>query len=220
MQLGLVSLLSIISLFLIITKNQAEKTPVTKRDPHEEALMNLFVKRLNSFVEEAESEGKRHEDRDARSKDIRNSPDVKPSSQNAACSLYWDYSMDTNNVYFLGKKVKDANPSTFQLLDEGYAKDEHNVYYMGEKIESAFRNSFQLLDKGYAKDSFYVYHMGNEIKNADTDSFKSLGYGYAKDINSVFYMGEKLEDAHPSSFQFIDAGYANDYSNAYCVGKE
>ncbi|CAF3322418.1 unnamed protein product [Rotaria sp. Silwood2] len=126
--------------------------------------MNLFVNRLNFLWEEGqgESEEKCNKDRRAESKDTSNSPGLKQSSRTDVCNLYWDYSKDIDNVYFMGKKIEGAYPSSFQSIGNGYAKDSYGVFYMGIKIEGTRPSSFQFIDGGYTNDYDNAYCIGKQ----------------------------------------------------------
>ena len=46
-------------------------------------------------------------------------------------------SKDKNHVYYENRTLGDADPDTFEALNEDYAKDKNNVYNYGEIIEGA-----------------------------------------------------------------------------------
>ncbi|CAF4321262.1 unnamed protein product [Rotaria sp. Silwood2] len=204
----------------MITNGQAEKVPVTKRESQKATLMKLVNKRVNTLWQEVESEEKGEKDRRAQGQDASNSPDLNLLSRTDVCSLYWDYSKDSYEVYYMGQTIQGARPSSFQSIGNSYAKDSYDVYYMGKKIDGARPSTFQLIGKGYAKDSYDVYYMGKKVQGARPSSFQLIDKGYAKDSYDVYYMGKKVQGARPSSFTLIDGGYATDYDNIYCVNKE
>ncbi len=75
------------------------------------------------------------------------------------------YFKSTFDVFYNGRKIEDATPSSFQEIGGGYAKDAFNVYYRGKKVEDASPSSFQYKGKGYARDSFNTYFYGKKISN-------------------------------------------------------
>lgn len=75
-----------------------------------------------------------------------------------------EYYKTTFDVFFNGKKIKDASASSFVVLKDGYAKDAFNVYYRGLKIEDASTFNFECDGRGYAHDSFNAYYKGKKLK--------------------------------------------------------
>ncbi|WP_305154292.1 DKNYY domain-containing protein, partial [uncultured Duncaniella sp.] len=102
------------------------------------------------------------------------------------------YFVDSKGVYFNGRPVKDASPSSFKVLDGYYAKDTWNVYWRGEKIQGATSNSFRVIGDGYAKDAWNVYFFGHKVPGASPNGFKTLKDGYAKDSWLVYFKGKKV----------------------------
>lgn len=56
-----------------------------------------------------------------------------------------------------------ASPGSFKVLRDGYAKDTWNVYFDGRKIKDASPGSFKVLRDGYAKDTWNTYYYGKVI---------------------------------------------------------
>lgn len=44
------------------------------------------------------------------------------------------YAKDNWRVYYLGMRVEDANPGSFECLRDGYAKDAWSTFLRGRKI--------------------------------------------------------------------------------------
>ena len=44
--------------------------------------------------------------------------------------LKYDYSKDTESVYYKNKRIKNSDPDTFLILDYRYAKDSNQAYYL------------------------------------------------------------------------------------------
>jgi len=118
---------------------------------------------------------------------------------------------------------------TFALLSYPYAKDKEHVYYIGKRIEDADTESFSvLLDAGkilrnrYAKDKEHAYYIGKKIEDADAESFSViqnlsdlLAYDYAKDKEHAYYIGKRIEDADAESFEMIDKQCSRDKNHVY-----
>lgn len=99
------------------------------------------------------------------------------------------------DVFYNGKKLDDASPSTFKEIGRGYAKDAFNVYYRGNKVEDATANSFLIMEGGYGKDAFNVYYHGKKLPDVSSaNNFKYQGNGYASDGFNMYYHGKKIND--------------------------
>lgn len=83
-----------------------------------------------------------------------------------------DYGKDKKNVYYEGKKVKNADAKTFEILGYTpeyrsmaicyfYGKDEKNIYYRGEVLKEADVKTFKVSGAYEAEDKNYNYK-GNE----------------------------------------------------------
>ena len=75
-----------------------------------------------------------------------------------------DYAKDNNLVYYKIRRIKDADPRTFLVINKfGYSKDKKNVYLVGgggtdcEKVVFADPETFKTLDFPYSKDKKNVY---------------------------------------------------------------
>lgn len=129
------------------------------------------------------------------------------------------------------KVVDGADVASFVPYDNGYGVDKNSVYYIGKKIDGADPTSFKALpqhiagdtsDSGYGADKNTVYYDGEKIAGADASSFKvlpSLHMGdineYGVDKNNVYYFGEKVEGVDVASFVYLGGVFAKDKSNVY-----
>lgn len=126
---------------------------------------------------------------------------------------------DKNNVYFICKKIENADPKTFELLNIFYSKDKNNVYVQNmfrgliridKKIDS---KTFTILNTMFSKDknSVYAYIDGGPIKllKAESSSFKILNYYYAIDSryayinNEEFLFKNKVMDIDVKTFKIF-----------------
>ncbi len=72
-------------------------------------------------------------------------------------------------------QVKEADPETYKVIEEGYAKDNKNFFYYGKKIVSKVNaKTFRVIGYGFAKDAQKVYVNGQWIKQADAKTFKRI----------------------------------------------
>ena len=129
-----------------------------------------------------------------------------------------DYAKDKNTVYYNGKLLDQAKPSTFEVIGYGYAKDQIRVYHYKGEIIGADPESFQVLQHifvGYAKDNISAFFDGEKIVGADPETIEYLSEWYAKDENFVYTNGYKIEGADPSSFMIIDTFFSKDKNTVY-----
>ena len=58
----------------------------------------------------------------------------------------------------------NADPETFEILDDDYGRDKTHAFYRGDIIKGADGQSFRVLEKGFAVDKFNVYDSGKLMK--------------------------------------------------------
>ena len=64
----------------------------------------------------------------------------------------------------------DADPETFEVLDDDYGRDKTHAFYRGDIIKGADGLSFRVLEKGYAADASNVYDSGKYLESAPKGS--------------------------------------------------
>lgn len=129
--------------------------------------------------------------------------------------LNYTYAIDKNFVHTITGKVKDADITSFKILDDGkfllwfnrvgipeytfygYAKDKNNVYYHNYEgkpkiIRKAAVDSFSSFNDGYfARDKNNIYGNGKIIKKADIKNWQKISNLanslYSKDNKRIFY---------------------------------
>jgi hypothetical protein len=147
------------------------------------------------------------------------------------------FSIDNNQVYFMGKIIQDANPNTFKLYSGSVGIDDKFVYFTNHKIPNADPNTFEVLDIGcghtmyrdknaaYKLTSDYKYEESNIeiIDFYDMKSFEYLGEcsHYTKDKNGIYYNHEKIEGADIKTFEvyFPPHEAAKDKNGHYYKGE-
>uniref|UniRef100_UPI00261B57A3 DKNYY domain-containing protein n=1 Tax=Muribaculum intestinale TaxID=1796646 RepID=UPI00261B57A3 len=77
----------------------------------------------------------------------------------------------------------DADPNTFEELDDDYGRDKKHAFYRGDIIKGADGSSFRVIGKWYAADNLHVYVDGELVENADPASFKVHSYRLTEDKN-------------------------------------
>ena len=71
-----------------------------------------------------------------------------------------NFALDNNQVYFKGKRIKNATPKDFVCLTDdgyGYAKNNDYVFFDNEVILKADPKSFKIIEYPYSKDNHDVY---------------------------------------------------------------
>ena len=156
-----------------------------------------------------------------------------------------NYSIYKGNVYYGNEILEGANPKTAELIGFSLLKDDKNVYYMGKKIENADIISFKVLNEYSAKDKNHVY-IGNssiglwkldKIENTETFEFLSDTINtdsfYGKDKYNVYYInriflscfgtytwiGFKVEGINRDKVEVLNKWFIKDDKNIYFEGK-
>ncbi|MDP2561887.1 DKNYY domain-containing protein [Psychrobium sp. 1_MG-2023] len=135
------------------------------------------------------------------------------------------YAKDKNFVYYHGKTVAFADPTTFEHLDGKYYADKNHVYLNARVVKGASPQDIKLLEvSDWSWDNNYALSQGKVIINHGAknftpcaiDSFRVLGdEQFSKDKHCVFYNGIKIEGADAKSFRTKSRSYAYDKNNAY-----
>jgi len=84
-----------------------------------------------------------------------------------------------------------------------YLRDKDHIYHGKLIIKDADRSSFRILNNSFSKDKNHVFYYEHVIEDADISSFKPIDAMYAKDKNNIFYTYKKVEDVDVSSFEAI-----------------
>lgn len=108
-------------------------------------------------------------------------------------SLYNDYVIDKNGVYYAGEKIIGVDPNTLAVVSSPAEIGEMNG------------KSSPTLSRFYMRDSNNVIYEGKIIPDIDVNSFKPIFTGpyiqeYAKDKNNVYYLNSKITGADPKTF--------------------
>ena len=136
------------------------------------------------------------------------------------------YAKDSKEVYYGEKVVKDADPSTFVVIDEPFdrfARDSSHVFFYGNLIKDADPYTFIAITESsyYAKDKSHVWMFGGTpvlLPVADPTTFKVLDGLYAKDNSNVYRGSEIVKNADPRTFSTIVGSgldYRKDYKAVY-----
>lgn len=130
------------------------------------------------------------------------------------------YLKDNTSVFYESKKIKNADPDSFKLLELNetnknayFSKDNKRVYFKGEEIESANPNQFNVIEGNYSKDNKSVFFKNKLIKDANPKSFRFIkplsgtnceiehDEFYATDEKFIYYGSMKIRDADLKTFE-------------------
>jgi hypothetical protein len=114
------------------------------------------------------------------------------------------FTKDKDNVYYTYKKLPDADPQNFILLDnplylgENYGTDKDNIYYHNLKLKQVDKSSFEVIDTTYAKDDERVFYKADVIEGMKPDKLKRFkcfsykGFPIYTDGNIYYSNGEYI----------------------------
>jgi len=115
----------------------------------------------------------------------------------------------------------NADPESFEVLDDDYGRDKIHAFYRGEIIKGADGGSFRAIGKWYAADKVQVYLSGDLIENADPATFKVHSYYFAEDVSDFYWSGKALNVRDKSTFKLLGESdswqtkWAKDRYNGY-----
>ncbi|MGB1247516.1 MAG: DKNYY domain-containing protein [Chitinophagales bacterium] len=118
-----------------------------------------------------------------------------------------EYALDENQVYFCGKVIIEADPSTFQTLDGNtldFSKDKNNVYIDKTILENADPSTFERLgDSEYSMDENNVYLKNYRLMALDPATFELLDFPYSRDENTVYCGNIPMLVNEPETFKLV-----------------
>lgn len=131
------------------------------------------------------------------------------------------FAVDNKNVYFIGEKIKDADPATFEVItDEGdmrYAKDKNSVFIYLEdggivKVIGADPATFEVLEYPYAKDKNDAYNGCLPLYVDDVTKFEVVksGEGWTRisfpdSFLTTAINSEEVAEYNKEKYSFIDS---------------
>jgi|GEM_PF-1440835 hypothetical protein len=113
-------------------------------------------------------------------------------------TTYWK---DSQNIFFNGSPIEDANINTFEIIDDIYSHDDTNVFYRADTISQADIASFEVVEMPYAKDDFSVFHMEHILPNADPQTFYILNIKFrcTADSQTAYYQNIPIPNFDPNT---------------------
>ncbi|MCF2506311.1 DKNYY domain-containing protein [Dyadobacter sp. CY107] len=130
------------------------------------------------------------------------------------------YAIDEKFVYYKGKTIPGADPSSFVVLGYAWGKDCNHIY-TAYKIVSNDPDHFVKIDRHLSKDSKCIYY-ADRVISYDAPHFQLLakvdGLTYFKDRHSIFVNGIRVKEPDVRSFEPLRHGYSRDGDHVYLMG--
>ena len=112
--------------------------------------------------------------------------------KNHVYTLYAPYSDRAENSVF--KIIPDADPATYQQLEQGWSKDDKNVYFLNKKTDAdPDPQTFVVISNYYSKDKYYLYTQERGIAysitktKCNTDELVLVGDRYIRTNTNLYY---------------------------------
>lgn len=141
------------------------------------------------------------------------------------------FAKTTTQVFYRHTPIDEADPATFEALDEHHARDRLRVYHADTYrvsqdyfttqrirvriVPGAEAASFRLLDQGYARDRQHLYFEGEAFAVSDVEGFEVLAYGFARDRHSGYYLRTPVKGSQGASFEVLSPHYAKDAQQVF-----
>jgi len=97
---------------------------------------------------------------------------------------------DAVSCYYEGAQLKDADPNTWVMGENGFSTDANGVYFGSKRLGKVHPKNWKRLKRPYSTDGKNVYWMHMRLQGADVASFEVLPDGTARDKISIF-VGKK-----------------------------
>ena len=115
----------------------------------------------------------------------------------------YNWSLDNKNVYYDFEKINDANPKTFNTLNEKWGKDNRYYYFQNKRIDSLDYETAEIViayfkdepprPSDYIKDKKHVYFQNILVKDANPKTFKADGVGSFGHDDKFMFIQEQNE---------------------------
>jgi len=132
-----------------------------------------------------------------------------------------DLAKDKKHVYKGTSILIDADPNTFEQIENYYWKDKDHVYLLqfgGDncKINGADPGSFEVIkDFLWTKDKNHVYYEFKKLLDVDPAEFTALEEDWGKDNNFYFYHNLKVDSLDYSTAEIVSRYYIKDKNHVF-----
>jgi DKNYY family len=128
------------------------------------------------------------------------------------------YTIEKEAAYFYDRRLRDADPASFEILSSNFARDARAVYVHRKRFADADPASFEIIlerehnPNQFARDHRHVYrtNLPAILKDLNGATFRMLDRHYGCDEVSVFSFDEVrvLKNVSPKHFKALEEGYA------------
>ncbi|HHD7445170.1 TPA: DKNYY domain-containing protein [Citrobacter braakii] len=136
------------------------------------------------------------------------------------------YGIDKDHVYYMGKKISQANPDSFEFLGgvnglitvDGYSKDRAHVYFNGKIIANALPQGFTVFSDDvffYGVDLDSIFIDGKKVAMANPATVKNIKKGYWSDGKSLYYVNQVGDETSLTLIDTIFDGFYKHYDNYF-----
>lgn len=137
------------------------------------------------------------------------------------------YAKDSEQAYYGGTGFKVTDVTTLTVINGRFVKDQYAVYFDQVRVTNADPASFQVVNEFYAKDAQRVFYYGSYTDKyngihevpCQGSSFSVLAYPYSKDDANAFYLYFKIPEADAKTFSVVGHNFAKDKANVYLKTK-
>lgn len=134
------------------------------------------------------------------------------------------WSRDDHNLFYLGQRLKDGDPASFEKLNSTFYRDKQQVYRcehqwdLVEIVPQADAATYQILSEHHSRDALRVYYDGKIIIDADPSRFEILSYPLGKD-DKDYYFGSRPMHADVATFRSIAQTWSTDIHGVFYLGE-
>lgn len=129
---------------------------------------------------------------------------------NLSSFLIFSLGIDDNHVFYMGQIIENADPFSFQIIDDTHAKDYQHVFQFGRIIESLqshlSRSSVAAASNRESMNSMYSMSMDTSI-HMPMVSVPTQMSSYEIHDFIVFYAGKYVPEARWIDFTNLGHGY-------------
>lgn len=135
--------------------------------------------------------------------------------------LGYRHAKDNKYVYYLGKVVEGADPSTFKEddIEASLGRDKHGIYQSTHRVETSSPDTYRHIAYGYGRDDNHIYYEGRVCPDIDASTFEMMEAIWARDKDHIIALGKPLEGADTTSFTTVWY-FAYDNDQAWYDGVE
>ncbi|MDA8018918.1 MAG: DKNYY domain-containing protein [Thermoanaerobaculia bacterium] len=135
-----------------------------------------------------------------------------------------EFARDKTHVFRRGRKIKGADPATFEVLEPYYARDREQVYTYASwhretnVVEGADPGSFLPMGSEFGTDKDRLYFLGDLDEQSKTNGDSRVVAFVEEHSDLVGYWWTSTTRLDPASFEVVSDGFARDSASVYLHG--